>query len=55
MSKDTIAALDNTPFELQKLSEDGDVRVRFGVANPHRSEDDLNGGGLAITKIEWRE
>ena len=38
---------------MSKLS--GDVRVRFSVANPHRSEDDLNGGGLAITKVEWRE
>ncbi|MDE2698558.1 MAG: hypothetical protein OXI23_06785, partial [Gemmatimonadota bacterium] len=33
----------------------GDVRVRFSVANPHRSEDELNGGGLAITEIAWRE
>ena len=33
----------------------GDVRVRFSVANPHRSEDDFNGGGLAITEIAWRE
>ena len=38
---------------MSKLS--GDVRVRFSVANPHRSEDDLNGGGLAITEIAWRE
>ena len=38
---------------LSELS--GDVRVRFSVANPHRSEDDLNGGGLAVTKIAWRE
>ena len=139
VSKNAIAALDNTPFELQKLSEDGrdsaafkagwldtnlgplsigqsssvlvdansdatlcftvlaplhspehplevvisyagmptqsfqldnktrmdacvpmselsgDVRVRFSVANPHRSKDEFNGGGLAITKIAWRE
>lgn len=139
VSKDVIAALDDTPFELQKLSEDGDdsaafkagwagtnlgplsigqsasvlvdantdtelcfsvqaplhspeqplevvisyagmppqsfqldnkrrkdvcvpmselsgdVRVRFRVANPHQSKDDLNGGGLAITDIAWRE
>ena len=40
-------------FPMSKLS--GDVRVRFSVANPHRSEDDLNGGGLAITEIAWRE
>lgn len=137
MSRDAIAALDDTPFELQKLSEDGrdsaafkagwlgtnlgplsieqsssvlvdansdatlcfsvlapfhlpdhplevvisyadvppqsfdldnktskdvcaplselsgDVRVRFSVANPHRSKDDFNGG--AITEIAWRE
>lgn len=33
----------------------GDVRVRFRVANPHRSKDDFNGGGLAITDIAWRE
>ena len=33
----------------------GDVRVRFSVANPHQSEDDLNGGGFAITEIAWRE
>ena len=33
----------------------GDVRVRFSVANPHQSKDDLNGGGLAITEIAWRE
>ena len=38
---------------MSKLS--GDVRVRFSVANPHRSKDDLNGGGIAITKIAWRE
>ncbi len=139
VSKNAIAALDNTPFELQKLSEDGDdsaafkagwlatnlgplsigqnssvlvdansdatlcftvqaplhpaehplevvisyagmprqschldnntrmdvcvpmselsgdVRVRFRVANPHRSKDHFNGGGLAITEIAWRE
>lgn len=33
----------------------GDVRVRFSVANPHRTEDDFNGGGIAITEIAWRE
>lgn len=33
----------------------GDVRVRFSVANPHSSKDDLNGCGLAITDIAWRE
>ena len=33
----------------------GDVRVRFSVANPHRSKDDFNGGGLVITEIAWRE
>ena len=33
----------------------GDVRVRFSVANPHRSEDEFNGGGLVITEIAWRE
>ena len=33
----------------------GDVRVRFSVANPHRSKDAFNGGGLAITEITWRE
>lgn len=38
---------------LSELS--GDVRVRFSVANPHRSKDELNGGGLAITEIAWRE
>ena len=38
---------------LSELS--GDVRVRFSVANPHRTEDDFNGGGLAITEIAWRE
>lgn len=38
---------------MSKLS--GDVRVRFSVANPHRSKDDLNGGGIAIAKIAWRE
>lgn len=38
---------------MSKLS--GDVRVRFSVANPHSSKDDLNGGGLAITEIAWRE
>ena len=38
---------------LSELS--GDVRVRFSVANPHQSKDDLNGGGLAITEITWRE
>ena len=29
VSKDAIAALDNTPFELQKLSEDGDDSAAF--------------------------
>ena len=38
---------------LSELS--GDVRVRFGVANPHQSKDDFNGGGLVITEIAWRE
>ena len=38
---------------MSKLS--GDVRVRFSVANPHRSEDVFNRGGLAITEIKWRE
>ena len=33
----------------------GDVRVRFSVANPHRSKDAFNGGGLAITEITWRK
>ncbi|MXZ11199.1 MAG: hypothetical protein F4Y79_17375 [Gemmatimonadetes bacterium] len=33
----------------------GDVRVRFSVANPHQSEDDLNGSGLSITEIAWRK
>ncbi|MDE2724436.1 MAG: hypothetical protein OXI59_13765 [Gemmatimonadota bacterium] len=32
-----------------------DVRGRFSVANPHRNKDDLNGGGIAIAKIAWRE
>ena len=40
-------------ISMSKLS--GDVRVRFSVANPHRSEDDFNGNGLAITDIAWRE
>ena len=39
--------------QLSELS--GDVRVRFSVANPHQTEDDFNGGGLAITEIAWRE
>ena len=38
---------------MSKLS--GDVRMHFRVANPHQSKDDLNGGGLAITEIAWRE
>ncbi|MCY3869212.1 MAG: hypothetical protein OXG87_06610 [Gemmatimonadetes bacterium] len=38
---------------LSELS--GDVRVRFSVANPHRSKDDFNGGGIAITEITWRK
>ncbi len=43
----------NVCAPLSELS--GDVRVRFRVANPHQSKDDLNGGGLAITEIMWRE
>ncbi|MDE2953502.1 MAG: hypothetical protein OXR71_03185, partial [Gemmatimonadota bacterium] len=40
---------------ISMLELSGDVRVRFSVANPHRSEDGFNGGGLAITEIAWRE
>ena len=58
---------DGTPFSFSsdnKVKKDacvslselsGDVRVYFSVANPHRIEGPLNGGGLVITEIAWRK